>query len=258
MAIVTNTTERNHYDENGVLIKKEEEVHKVNFKKNNDEGEYIKVYFADIRRLCSLSANAVALLIELASRMSYANATDDENFGGQIVIVRKEIREAICKELGIQTRAYYNNIKKLKEEKFIKEVSKSTYQINPSIMGRGLYEYSPKFKYGGIKDLREVFDKDVETETTVEDDTETIRFVEQEIERCTELYKNETDNYIKQAMAKDIREMREELKKLSDMNYSKTTKFTPKQQKMFDGKMKALYDKVEAFIEDASSELDEE
>ena len=258
MAIVTNVTEKNYYDENGVLIKREEEVQKTNFKKNNDEGEYIKVYFSDIRKLCSLSANAVALLIELASRMSYANTTDDENFGGQIVTVRKDIRDAICAELSIQTRAYYYNIKKLKEEKFIKEVSKSTYQINPSIIGRGLFEYSPKFKYGGIKDLREIFDKDVKTETTVTDDTATIGLIEQEIEKYVEIYQNETDNWTKQAMAKDIREMREELKKLSDMNYSKTTKFTQKQQKMFDGKAKALYDKVEDLIEDARIDLDEE
>ena len=79
--------------------------------------------------------------------------TDDENYGGQIVTVRKDIRDAICQELGIQTRAYYYNLKKLKEEKFIKEVSSSTYQINPSVIGRGLFEYSPKYKYGGIKDF---------------------------------------------------------------------------------------------------------
>ena len=142
MAIVTNITEKNFYDENGVLIKKEEEVQKTNFKKSNDEGEYIKVYFSDIKRLCSLPSNSVALLIELASRMSYANMTDDENYGGQIVTVRKDIRDSICQELGIQTRAYYYNLKKLKEEKFIKEVSSSTYQINPSVIGRGLFEYS--------------------------------------------------------------------------------------------------------------------
>lgn len=258
MAIVTNITEKNFYDENGVLIKKEEEVQKTNFKKSNDEGEYIKVYFSDIKRLCSLPSNSVALLIELASRMSYANMTDDENYGGQIVTVRKDIRDSICQELGIQTRAYYYNLKKLKEEKFIKEVSSSTYQINPSVIGRGLFEYSPKYKYGGIKDLREVFDKDVKTETTVTDDIATIGLLEQEIEKCVELYHDETDNWTKQAMAKEIREMREELKKLSDMSYSKTTKFTQKQQKMFDGKVKELYDRVEDLIEDARLDIDEE
>ena len=59
-------------------------------------------------------------------------------------------------------------------------------------------------------------------------------------------------------MAKEIREMREELKKLSDMSYSKTTKFTQKQQKMFDGKVKELYDRVEDLIEDARLDIDEE
>ena len=63
---------------------------------------------------------------------------------------------------------------------------------------------------------------------------------------------------MKQAMAKEIREMREELKKLSDMSYSKTTKFTQKQQKMFDGKVKELYDRVEDLIEDARLDIDEE
>ena len=73
-----------------------------------------------------------------------------------------------------------------------------------------------------------------------------------------ELYQDETDNWTKQAMAKEIREMREELKKLSDMSYSKTTKFTQKQQKMFDGKVKELYDRVEDLIEDARLDIDEE
>ena len=52
--------------------------------------------------------------------------------------------------------------------------------------------------------------------------------------------------------------MREELKKLSDMSYSKATKFTQKQQKMFDGKVKELYDRVEDLIEDARLDIDEE
>lgn len=258
MAIVTSTVEKNYYDENGVLIKKEEQVQKTNFKKNNDEGEYIKVYFSDIKRFCSLPASSVALLLELASRMSYANTTDDENFGGQIVTIRKDVKEAICKELGIQTRAYYYNLKKLKEEKFIKEVAASTYQINPSVIGRGLFEYSPKFKYGGIKDLRDVYDKDVETETTVEDEVQTIGFLEKEIERYEELYRNETDSWVKKSMSQEIRSLRQDLAKLSEMNYSKTTKFTDKQKKMFDSEVKALYDKVEDLIEDAQIDMGEQ
>lgn len=102
--------------------------------------------------------------------------------------------------------------------------------------------------------MREVFDKDVETETTVTDDIATIGLLEQEIERYVEIYMDETDNWTKQAMVKEIREMREELKELSDMSYSKTTKFTQKQQKMFDGKVKELYDRVE----DARLDIDEE
>lgn len=257
MAIVTNTIVTNNYDENGVIVSSTEEVRKTNYKNTKDEGEFIKVYFGNIRSLCSLPSTAVALLVELASRMSYANLNDNENYGGQVVAIRKDIRALICDELNIKERAFYNNIKKLIDEGFIKEVAKSTYQINPNIMGRGLYEFSPKFQYGGIKDLRENYYREEDAETSTEDEIQEIGLVEQEIERYEELYRNEKDNFLKKEMAKDIKELRKGLESLSEMNYTKTTKFTVKQKKMFDAKKKELYDKVEDLIDDAMSDIEE-
>ena len=59
-------------------------------------------------------------------------------------------------------------------------------------------------------------------------------------------------------MSQEIRSLRQDLAKLSEMNYSKTTKFTDKQKKMFDSEVKALYDKVEDLIEDAQIDMGEQ
>ena len=41
------------------------------------------------------------------------NLNDNENYGGQVVAIRKDIRALICDEWNIKERAFYNNIKKL-------------------------------------------------------------------------------------------------------------------------------------------------
>ncbi|MBQ6994233.1 MAG: hypothetical protein IJN64_07085 [Lachnospiraceae bacterium] len=243
MGIITNTVINNKYDESGLLISKEEEVTKVNYKKSNDEGEYIKIYFEEIDKICKLPSGCVVLLLELSKRMSYANMADNENFGGQIIHLRKDIRQKICDELGIKDRAFFSNLKKLKDEGFIKKVSDSTYQINPSAIGRGLYEYNTRLKYGGIKDLRMNYKMDAKAETTVEDDNlVTYQFIESEIKRFESLARKEKDRCLKEDYAQTANEFRRELAKISETDYKSTT--------IYKRELKSLYDDIELAMDD--------
>lgn len=243
MGIITNTVINNKYDESGLLISKEEEVTKVNYKKSNEEGEYIKIYFEEIDKICKLPSGCVVLLLELSKRMSYANMADNENFGGQIIHLRKDIRQKICEELGIKERAFFGNLKKLKEEGFIKQVSDATYQINPSAIGRGLYEYNTRLRYGGIKNLRTNYKIDAKAETTVNDDALlSCELIESEIKRLEDFAKKEKDRSIREEYAKQINELRRELMKINETDYKSVT--------IYNRKVEKLYAKVEEIIED--------
>lgn len=149
------------YDEDGVLVKYEEQEEVTSFKKNAGEGDYIKLYFDEIDMVCKLSAPCVAFFLQLAKRVTYANVMDLENQGGQLVRLDKEVRRNICNVLGVKENALYRYLRELVKWKFIKKIQAGVYQVNPYAIGRGLFEYSNTYKYGGIKNLRERFDQPI-------------------------------------------------------------------------------------------------
>ena len=223
--IVQNTETVKHYDENNVLIETTETTKTVNFKKENEEGKYIKVYEEGLEKLLSLSANSFLLLFELCKEMSYADINDKA--GGQIIRINKSVREDIQEKLGIKKRAFFSLLNNLKENHIIRNLGNGNYQINPNVIGKGLYEYNPKLKYGGIKDLRETFSKDAVSKTSIEYDIPMIKAqLELEIEKIREEYNTTSDREFRQCLAIDLNKIVNDLKKLDDTEYTKKMKYS--------------------------------
>lgn len=169
MAILESKEVIQQLDEFGEVVSTQETTKTTNYKKNTEE-EYIKIYTKMICVFQDLPAECAPLMIALASLMSYANAEDTEHFGGQLVGITQLVREQIQQQLGISKATFFKHIKRLEDANIIRKVGGSrsaTWQVNPNYFGKGLWEFNPKYGYGGIKDLRATFnfaDKTVKTE----------------------------------------------------------------------------------------------
>ena len=101
-------------------------------------------------------------------RMTYCNKDDLEN--SQVVATGGPVTIAIQRECGWTTAdPVYKGLKVLTDCKAIKRIARGWYQINPSYAGKGSWNYNPKYKQGGIKDLIAIFNfrqGTVETTTT--------------------------------------------------------------------------------------------
>ncbi len=121
------------------------------------EPDYIKLY---TKMWCEFNGIPVVyreLFLQLAIRMSYANASDV--LDSQVVHTGKPTSDSICKALGWTTeRMYQKGLKALCDCGAIRRVNKGAYQINPSYAGRGTWRYNARLKQGGIEDLVATFD----------------------------------------------------------------------------------------------------
>lgn len=244
LMLIQNTEIVKHYDENDVLLDTTETSKIVNFKKSNEEGKYIKIYEEGLEKLVSLSANALLLLFELCKEMSYADIKDKA--GGQIVRINKSIREDIQDRLGIKKRAFYSLLAILKDNNIIRSFGNGDYQINPNIIGKGLFEYNPRFKYGGIKDLRETFSQDKVSNTAIEYDIPLIKEqLEIELEKIRNEYDTSNDREYRKYLAKMINDFQYEIKKLNDTEYTKKIKYSDIQD---------LQERIQEVVDDINEE----
>lgn len=242
--LVQNTEIVKHYDENNLLLDTTETSKIVNFKKSNEEGKYIKIYEEGLEKLLSLSANAFLLLFELCKEMSYADIKDKA--GGQIVRINKSVREDIQDRLGIKKRAFYSLLAILKDNNIIRSFGNGDYQINPNIIGKGLFEYNPKLKYGGIKDLRDTFSQEKVSNTVVEYDIPLIKGqLESELERIRREYDTSDDREYRKYLANLINSFHFEIEKLNDTEYTKKIKYS---------EIKDLQDRMQDVIDDIEEE----
>lgn len=244
LMLVQNTEIVKHYDENNLLLDTTETSKIVNFKKSNEEGKYIKIYEEGLEKLLALSANAFLLLFELCKEMSYADVKDKA--GGQIVRINKSVREDIQDRLGIKKRAFYSLLAILKDNNIIRSFGNGDYQINPNIIGKGLFEYNPKLKYGGIKDLRETFSQEKVSNTAIEYDIPLIKGqLELELEKIRSEYDTSDDREYRKYLANMINSFQFEIKKLNDTEYTKKIKFND---------IKDLQDRMQDVIDEIEEE----
>ncbi len=219
MGLISNTKVVQELDADGILQSEKIETTTSNFQSVLDEGYFIKLYQPGLEKLLSLPEVAIRLWMELANRSSYADITNAQDYGGQLVTVRSDIRQVICNKLKIAESTYYNNIQRLINEKCIRKIVPGTFQINPSMIGKGLYNYSSNRGYGGINILRKCYDGNrllIKSEVTR--DVDTIYMLEEEISACYarmhKLPKKERER-----LEKDISLLKKDRDKLNKEDY---------------------------------------
>lgn len=90
-------------DSEGRVVATESRIDTQNIKRN-DEGEYIKVYSSNIKRLLTLSDKALKLLILLTKESDYADVMDIRAGGGMTFKLDREVKEELQDMLGIKER----------------------------------------------------------------------------------------------------------------------------------------------------------
>lgn len=137
---------------------------------NSGEPEYIKIYTSMWCDFNQIPERWQPLFLALATRMTWADCTDKEHYGGQLVAVNGPIRDDIIDEMGWTTRQpLQRGLRVLRECGAIRMVSRGFYQINPSYAGRGFWKYNPSKEQGGIENIKVYFDlKNKKVDTHIE------------------------------------------------------------------------------------------
>lgn len=226
--ITTKINNIEKYDADGNIISSEVTVNSVNTHKNG-EGDYVKIYTDKLNLVKNISGDAFKLLITLCKYMSYADISDLE--GGMLIKVDVETREKIQGELNIARSKFYKDFKALKDNNLVKSIKGNTYQINPLIIGKGFFEYRTSYKSGGIKDLREKWDKGLKQEKVYisADGAIAIAGLKAEIKKLARDFKK----YNKLGDRESARDCKEtinyftkQLKQLDEREYTKIVKYT--------------------------------
>lgn len=130
---------------------------KTKTRERSSEPDYIKIY---TNMWCEANQIPLAyreLFLQLATRMSYANAENEDDLGGQIVCTSGLYGEKIRAALGWKPNMYQKGLKALCDCHAIKRVRRGFYQINPAYAGRGEWKYKPQLHRGGIENIIATF-----------------------------------------------------------------------------------------------------
>jgi len=218
--ILEQTTRKQMLDDDNNVVTETIEVNTVSLTSTTEEGYYIKLYQAGIDKMIALPEVAIRLWLELANKASYANVANTQDYGGQLITVRSDMRKNICAKLGIADSTYYNNIKRLVDENCMRKILPGTYQINPAMIGKGTYNYSGKYDFGGIGMLRKCYEGNrLMQASVVSRDIDTIAILEQEITNLyAQLYKK-CDSKERARIEKDIAILKKGRKQCSEEAY---------------------------------------
>lgn len=227
MAIVQNKHTIERLDADGILTGTEVTTDTVNIHKS-DEGDFIKLYTEALDKLpADLTLAGFRLLLQLAKYASYADINDLE--GGMLIQITATIREEIQQTLDIQKRAFYKYLKNLVDCNLLREVRQSCYQLNPSVVGKGYYEYKPSYKQGGINDLRIFWSGGCKQRIVVVDDNRMVASqIKNEINEIKkEMYKaKKVKDYKKlQDLQLDMIKFMNALKEISENEYTKYVEY---------------------------------
>lgn len=101
----------------------------------SSEPPYVKLYLKTLCSLKDVPANNNHILYFLLSNISYAS--QENKFGGQIIVVNKYIKDMICEEYGIAEVTIRKALAAFVEKGLFRRVARGTYQANPEYFGKG-------------------------------------------------------------------------------------------------------------------------
>lgn len=125
---------------------KVEEIKKVITK--GDEPNYVKLYLDTLLTFKSLSKTLNPILMEFLKYMSYASVYDPN--GGQVIFVNAEMKRRIAMQTGKTVKRIEQAITEFVKANVFKRIATGTYQVNPSLFGKGDWK--------DIKSIRATFD----------------------------------------------------------------------------------------------------
>ncbi len=174
-----------HEIENTEIVKdKDGNVLSVTTEKNTSkigkstEPDYIKIYTNMWCEFNQIPERWRELFLQLAIRMSYANAGD--SYGGQIINVTGPNKESILIALNYKENNFRKGLQALVKANAIRKIARGWYQINPSYAGKGEWKYDVKRKQGGIENIITTFDfkeNNIQTEIIYEETQETAQTI---------------------------------------------------------------------------------
>ena len=100
------------------------------------EPDYVKLYITDIMKLSNIPKSCNSVLMALLNRATYNN---------EIVIV-KQIRQDICKELQIGDSTFRKALDEFIEKGILSKRGKQIYIANPFLFARGSWENIKKIR----------------------------------------------------------------------------------------------------------------
>lgn len=274
MAIMTTSKETITKDADGNILAYENNTDSQNIHKS-DEGDFIKIYTEALDKLPdNVTLPAFRLLIQLAKYSNYADINDYE--GGMIIQLTISVREEIQDKLKIQKSAFYKNMKNLIDNNLIREVKQSCYQLNPSILGKGYFEYKANYKQGGIKDLREYWKEGCKQRTVVIEDNRYVlsQLVSEVKSLNSKLYhlKQKHDYTAMEEVQHEMLKYIKGIKELSQTEYTKYIKYAinnnedinklkddeQKKQKEEEAKLKKEAEELQKAMDESSKPLTQE
>ncbi len=206
--------------EDGIVTEREVITDSTNIHKN-EEGTYIKIYYEKLDNLPEkLTLASFRFLIFLSKYADYADINDKN--GGMLIHINKSIRDELEEKLKIKKRTFYDNLKNLVECDLLKKVDSNLYQLNPFLLGKGYFEYKANYKQGGIKDLRENWNGALEGKAvTIDDNRLVAASLKAEIEKLDNELDVTADAYEKRELLREKQQLANQLKKLSQTEYTK-------------------------------------
>lgn len=138
MAKITNSIQKQVINQDGVILRSEEE-RTVNW---GTEPNYIKLYLDDILYLSDLPKGLNSTLYALLKRMSYGNQ----------LVINAALKRQIANEIGLSVSSINNAITKFVKGRLLERIDTGLYLVNPHLFGKGEWKDIAKIRLNVIFD----------------------------------------------------------------------------------------------------------
>ncbi len=140
-------TDKKVYEEH-IVTQEGEVIQSKTIYKGQTEPSYVKLYLDCLLTFKGLAKGLNPILLELLRYMSYADV--DGEHGGQIIYTNRAMKKRIADNLGVSVKRIEQVLTQLIRANIFSRIDVGTYQVNPSIFGKG--------EWKDIKNIRATFD----------------------------------------------------------------------------------------------------
>ena len=103
--------------------------------KGTAEPDYIKLYIDCVFTMKGLRKGLNPIFLAFIKHMTYADIEGE--YGGQIIYTNMALKKSIANQLGLGIDSINKALSEFVKAGIFKRVAVATYQVNPSIVGKG-------------------------------------------------------------------------------------------------------------------------